>query len=284
MRAGAFLQRQAARRLLAAVRSSQSTEVSATVRELAERDGLLVRPPERLGDQEAVRQADLRRLVDLARELDDGVLTLAGFAEELDRRFGREAETRGVNLLTYHAAKGLEFDAVFLPRVEEKQLPIKQAKSQAAVDEERRLLYVGLTRARCYAYVTWRRERKAEPVPGRARRSAAGTRSAARPAPGGSGVARVSGPPKLAPPKGAGRRRAGVRRLPRLDAGGDRPAGTRLGGGVGGSARRRADEARALRRRGARDAYGRPRRPRSGLGEGRGRTSSKRAPCGSARV
>jgi DNA helicase II / ATP-dependent DNA helicase PcrA len=156
VRAGAFLERQAARRLLAAVRGSDSSRVAATVRELAERDGLLARPPERLGDQEAVRQADLRRLVDLAQELDDGARTLAGFADELARRFGREAETRGVNLLTYHAAKGLEYDAVFLPRLEEGQLPVKQAKSRAAVDEERRLLYVGITRARRHLAITWR--------------------------------------------------------------------------------------------------------------------------------
>jgi DNA helicase II / ATP-dependent DNA helicase PcrA len=156
VRAGVFLERQAARRLLGAVRSSGSTRVAATVRELAEREGLLARPPDRLGEQEAVRQADLRRLVELARQLDDGVLTLAGFAEELARRFGREAETRGVNLLTYHAAKGLEFDAVFLPRLEEGQLPIKQAKSAEALEEERRLLYVGITRARQYLTVTWR--------------------------------------------------------------------------------------------------------------------------------
>jgi DNA helicase-2/ATP-dependent DNA helicase PcrA len=155
VRAGAFLERQAARRLLRALRGSESTRVALTVRELAEQDGLLVRPHERLGEQEAVRQADLRRLVALARELDDGVLTLGGFAEELRRRYGREAETRGVNLLTYHAAKGLEFDAVFLPRLEERELPIKQARSPDAVDEERRLLYVGMTRARYHLCLTW---------------------------------------------------------------------------------------------------------------------------------
>jgi ATP-dependent DNA helicase UvrD/PcrA len=174
VRAGAFLERQAARRLLRAVRDLESTRVAATVRELAERDGLLVQPPRGLGELEAVRQADLRRLVGLASELDDGVLTLVGFARELERRFGREAETRGVNLLTYHAAKGLEFDAVFLPRVEEGQLPIKQAKSRVAVDEERRLLYVGMTRARRHLCLTWSPGRKpsrflaelgAEPAP-----------------------------------------------------------------------------------------------------------------------
>lgn len=155
VRAGAFLERQAARRLLGAVRGSESTRVALTVRELAERDGLLASPPERIGEQEAVRQADLLRLVELATELDDGALTLAAFAAELDRRFGRDGEARGVNLLTYHAAKGLEFDAVFLPRLEEGDLPIRQAKGADAVAEERRLLYVGMTRARRHLCLTW---------------------------------------------------------------------------------------------------------------------------------
>ena len=55
---------------------------------------------------------------------------------------------RGVHLLTLHRAKGLEFDAVFLPRVEEKELPFRLARSPDEQAEERRLLYVGLTRAK----------------------------------------------------------------------------------------------------------------------------------------
>ena len=61
----------------------------------------------------------------------------------------------GVHLLTYHRAKGLEFDAVFLPRLEEKELPSKLSKTDAAIAEERRLLYVGLTRAKRHLTVTW---------------------------------------------------------------------------------------------------------------------------------
>jgi DNA helicase-2/ATP-dependent DNA helicase PcrA len=63
---------------------------------------------------------------------------------------------QGVHLLTLHRAKGLEFEAVFLPRVEEKELPCKAAmRVPGQVEEERRLLYVGMTRAKRHLALTW---------------------------------------------------------------------------------------------------------------------------------
>jgi len=63
-----------------------------------------------------------------------------------------------VNLLTYHRAKGLEFDAVFLPRLLDNELPFRSQRASADPDEERRLLYVGITRARRHLYLSWPRE------------------------------------------------------------------------------------------------------------------------------
>jgi DNA helicase II / ATP-dependent DNA helicase PcrA len=82
---------------------------------------------------------------------------MAEFLEEIGRRAAQEAEGTGggVNLLTYHRAKGLEFDAILLPAVEEGLLPIRQASTPAEVAEERRLLYVGLTRARVHLWLSW---------------------------------------------------------------------------------------------------------------------------------
>jgi DNA helicase II / ATP-dependent DNA helicase PcrA len=155
VRGGAFLARPAARRLRAVLGTSASTRVAADVRGAADAEGLLPRVPDRLGEWEATRQEDLRRLVDLADEFEDGVLTAAAFFDALDRRFGDGAEERGVNLLTLHRAKGLEFEAVFLPRLEERELPVRQAKAPPQIEEERRLLYVGVTRAKRYLSLSW---------------------------------------------------------------------------------------------------------------------------------
>lgn len=118
-------------------------------------------------DEEVTRQADLSRLRALAEEYsitnpDDGV---AGFVHELERRFSTEHSGRGVNLLTYHRAKGLEFDAVFLPRLLDGELPFRSGRAKADPDEERRLLYVGITRARHYLFLTWPTDAKASSSP-----------------------------------------------------------------------------------------------------------------------
>src|SRR5664280_201241 len=77
-------------------------------------------------------------------------LTIDAVLAEFDSRQAAEsaASADGVNLLTYHRAKGLEWDAVYLPALDEGVLPIRQAKDADEIAEERRLLYVGITRAR----------------------------------------------------------------------------------------------------------------------------------------
>jgi DNA helicase-2/ATP-dependent DNA helicase PcrA len=83
--------------------------------------------------------------------------TLEGFVAELDRRAHEQHApvAEGVTLGTLHAAKGLEWDAVFLCGLQEGSLPISYATTAAAVEEERRLLYVGITRAREHLWLSW---------------------------------------------------------------------------------------------------------------------------------
>jgi DNA helicase-2/ATP-dependent DNA helicase PcrA len=83
--------------------------------------------------------------------------TLTGFVAELDRRAHEQHApvAEGVTLATLHTAKGLEWDAVFLCGVQEGSMPITYADTPAAVEEERRLLYVGITRARKHLWVSW---------------------------------------------------------------------------------------------------------------------------------
>jgi ATP-dependent exoDNAse (exonuclease V) beta subunit len=60
-----------------------------------------------------------------------------------------------VNVMTIHQSKGLEWDAVFIPRFVEGALPTSHAKTDEQLDEERRLAYVGITRARHYLELSW---------------------------------------------------------------------------------------------------------------------------------
>ncbi|MFI5753744.1 ATP-dependent DNA helicase UvrD2 [Streptomyces sp. NPDC051569] len=83
--------------------------------------------------------------------------TLADLVAELDERAAAQhaPTVQGVTLASLHAAKGLEWDAVFLVGLAEGMMPITYAKTDEQVEEERRLLYVGVTRARLHLSLSW---------------------------------------------------------------------------------------------------------------------------------
>ncbi|MGJ7441940.1 UvrD-helicase domain-containing protein [Aquipuribacter sp. MA13-6] len=111
----------------------------------------------------------------------------------------------GVTLATMHAAKGLEWDVVMLPGLSEGLVPISLATTPAALEEERRLLYVGVTRAREVVHLSWARARN----PGsRGARRPSRFLDAVRPGGGSSSPSRGDGARAAAPATGRERRRA----------------------------------------------------------------------------
>jgi DNA helicase II / ATP-dependent DNA helicase PcrA len=156
VRDGAFLRRPGPRAVLARLRDEEGSELVAAVERVT--DAVGYDPDgEPESDDEATRQADLSRMRSLAEEFARAhhEVGASRFRRELEHRFSTERTGRGVNLLTYHRAKGLEFDAVFLPRLLDAELPFRSGRSKADPQEERRLLYVGITRARRHLYLTW---------------------------------------------------------------------------------------------------------------------------------
>jgi DNA helicase-2/ATP-dependent DNA helicase PcrA len=147
-----LLERDAARRIVRRLERSGSAAVEA-VRAAALEAGWQPTLPAGLGEREVVRQTDLARLVSLAAAFEG---TAEAFVGELRRRYDPGGgEARGVNLLTFHRAKGLEFEAVFIPCLRERELPSKLSRTEDAIAEERRLLYVGLTRAKRLLWASW---------------------------------------------------------------------------------------------------------------------------------
>ncbi len=82
---------------------------------------------------------------------------LRDLVAELEERASAQhaPSVEGVTLASLHAAKGLEWDAVFLVGLVDGTLPLVHAEGPAAVEEERRLLYVGVTRARTHLSLSW---------------------------------------------------------------------------------------------------------------------------------
>lgn len=117
------------------------------------------------GEAARERHAAVVTLLELAGDLavaDPGA-GVATFLAEIEQRSAIEVggAASGVELVTYHRAKGLEWEAVFLPALEDGSLPIRQSNAPLERAEERRLLYVGITRARRHLWLSWANRRTA---------------------------------------------------------------------------------------------------------------------------
>ena len=79
---------------------------------------------------------------------------IATYTQEMKRLMEKRMQAKdAVTLATFHSAKGLEFDRVFLVDVNEDVIPYKKAVLDKDIEEERRLFYVGMTRARNRLYI-----------------------------------------------------------------------------------------------------------------------------------
>ncbi|MEW9534291.1 ATP-dependent DNA helicase UvrD2 [Microbispora sp. NPDC049125] len=117
--------------------------------------GLTAEPPG--GGKAREKWESLKALADLAEDMGAEGATIAGFVGELERRASEQhaPPVEGVTLASLHAAKGLEWDAVFLVGLTDGMVPIVYAETPDQVEEERRLLYVGVTRAREHLHMSW---------------------------------------------------------------------------------------------------------------------------------
>ncbi len=104
------------------------------------------------------RLENLRELVRTAEESFKGGASLEEFLGEALLVSSEEEEENAVSLMTIHAAKGLEFPVVFLPRLEEEILPHRSSlEEEAKLEEERRLFYVAVTRAKDRLFLSYTR-------------------------------------------------------------------------------------------------------------------------------
>jgi DNA helicase-2/ATP-dependent DNA helicase PcrA len=139
-------------------RLDDAVDLPSQVRAVLSGEGWTSVPPAGSG---AVRERweSLAALVNLAQDFAAARsgATLNDLVAELDERAGAQhaPTVEGVTLASLHSAKGLEWDAVFLVGVAEGMMPISYAKTDEQIEEERRLLYVGVTRARERLHVSW---------------------------------------------------------------------------------------------------------------------------------
>ena len=141
--------------LKSVARSGERGPLFQSVSDVLRHIGWTLQPPEGGG---AVRERweALTALIELADQAPPGT-TLVTFVDELLERQAAQHEptVSAVVLSTLHSAKGLEWESVHICGLSEGLLPVNHARGLAAIDEERRLLYVGITRARRRLALSW---------------------------------------------------------------------------------------------------------------------------------
>ncbi|SCY40961.1 DNA helicase-2 / ATP-dependent DNA helicase PcrA [Lachnospiraceae bacterium XBB2008] len=94
------------------------------------------------------------------REVEELLEVIRGKAAESS---SKKVPGPGVRIMTYHGSKGLEFDTVILPDVNENKIPSRSAHTPAEVEEERRMFYVAMTRAKKHLHILFRTDENLKP-------------------------------------------------------------------------------------------------------------------------
>lgn len=148
---------------------AQSTPLSKMMERVIDASGLRAHYEKDKGESGQARLENLDELISAARSfeatdvLEDGMDPLTAFITHAALEAGEQQAGEGsdcVHLMTLHAAKGLEFPTVFLVGVEEGLFPHLRAVNEGNLEEERRLCYVGITRAREQLYITHAESRR----------------------------------------------------------------------------------------------------------------------------
>ena len=138
--------------------------MSGFFKRILEKSGYLAMLRAETGPEAQERIENLNELVSAAAEAENRGETLAEFLDHAAMLSDADAydERARVTLMTLHSAKGLEFSTVILAGLEEGLFPHKLSlQDAAALEEERRLCYVGMTRARDRLILSWARQRRA---------------------------------------------------------------------------------------------------------------------------
>ena len=94
------------------------------------------------------------------KSFSDWFVHIEEYTQQLKEQAKKQvSEKKGITISTLHSIKGLEFDAVFLMDVNEGSLPYHKAVTESGIEEERRLFYVGITRARKFLWILYAKNR-----------------------------------------------------------------------------------------------------------------------------
>lgn len=129
---------------------------------------------EYLSDYAAYRKASLSNMIETADEITETakgtesgtefVRKMEELSHQMKEQSKQKGNTHGVTLTTFHGAKGLEFGAVFLPSLAEGIIPYEKGRKGSALEEERRLFYVGLTRTKDRLFLSFTENRYEKPL------------------------------------------------------------------------------------------------------------------------